>query len=359
MAPVVRRSVLIGFCLVVIVGLAVEVLSRPRVQILATEREKPYRETKKRNPISAGAVNRPRLDPAAWGQDHIGQPLPEYVDSGECLFCHRNDIGPSWTKNKHSQTIRDAFKDHPAVQALAANPAAAPLAAQVELILGDSRANRFLKRSAEFGHFDLLSAVAVPARGTRFRLQQADNPHWDSAIFARRCAGCHTTGIEPATQAFTTASLDCYVCHGDGPLEHANDTKLMPLARARRDSPAAVTSICAQCHIRAGRSKSSGLPYPNNFVAGDNLFKDFEVDWSLADNADLNPADRHVLDNVREVVLFGNEQLTCLSCHEVHQGTSLRHRELPDQAYCQHCHQPTKSKKEHKHYDVHSPLCGY
>ena len=41
-----------------------------------------------------------------------------------------------------------------------------------------------------------------------------------------------------------------------------------------------VTSICAQCHVRTGKSRSTGLPYPNNFVAGDNLFRDFQVDFS-------------------------------------------------------------------------------
>ena len=54
----------------------------------------------------------------------------------------------------------------------------------------------------------------------------------------------------------------------------------MPLAKARKDSPAAVTSHLRQsCHVRFGKSKSSGLPYPTNFVAGDNLFKDFQVDF--------------------------------------------------------------------------------
>jgi hypothetical protein len=59
------------------------------------------------------------------------------------------------------------------------------------------------------------------------------------------------------------------------------------------------------------------------------------------------------------VVLHGNEQITCLSCHEVHSGRSLRHRDLPDQTYCQHCHEPGKPKREHKRYEVHSELCEY
>ena len=59
----------------------------------------------------AGAAppgDRPRLDPAAWGTDHVGQPLPEYMESGECLFCHRTEVGVTWGDNKHNRTIREA-----------------------------------------------------------------------------------------------------------------------------------------------------------------------------------------------------------------------------------------------------------
>ena len=37
-------------------------------------------------------------------------------------------------------------------------------------------------------------------------------------------------------------------------------------------------------------SKSSGLVHPNNFVVGDDLFKDYQVDFSNL--AALNPGDR-------------------------------------------------------------------
>lgn len=342
-----RRATLLGLIGLALAGLRALVTDPASPRIRAAE------------PNAAAGAKRAELDPSAWGSDHTEELLPEYVDSGECLFCHRNDIGESWSKNKHAQTVHDIPAESPAMAALMAAPGGKEVAAQVELLMGDTRAQRFLKRSAAFGQFELLSATAVHGRGRRFVIEPRDPPHWDAEIFSKRCAGCHTTGIDPDTHAFMTASLDCYVCHGDGPLEHANDPKLMPLAEARKDSPEVVTSICAQCHIRSGKSKSSGLPYPNNFVAGDNLFKDFHVDWSLADDPQLNPADRHVLDNVREVVLYGNKEMTCLSCHEVHAGNAVKHRSVPDQAYCQHCHEPGKDKKLHKIYEVHSELCGY
>lgn len=300
-----------------------------------------------------------KLDPAAWGEDHVGEPLPEYMESGECLFCHRDTVGVTWGKNKHNRTMRDADPAEPAMAALLADAKTKQVAGEVQLLMGDTRANRFLKRAAGYGKADLLSVTATPGRTGRARLGHTDNPTWDTEMFSAQCAGCHATAVDPETHAFAAVSLDCYSCHGDAPVEHANDPKSMPLAKKRAGSAAEVTSICASCHVRFGKSKSSGLPYPNNFVAGDNLFRDFQVDLSLADDEKLNPADRHVLDNIRDVVILGKEQMTCLSCHDVHNGTSKRHRDIADQKYCLHCHEAGKPKKEHIQYEVHSERCKY
>jgi hypothetical protein len=300
-----------------------------------------------------------RLDPAAWGSDHAGQEVPPYMESGECLFCHRDQVGATWQINKHNRTIREPEANEPAMDALRREPSTKALADQVQLILGDTRAQRFLKRSEAYGKSDMLNVVANFGRGRRARLDVAGKPAWDTETFAKECAGCHTTAVDSHTQAYAALSLDCYSCHGDAPADHANDARLMPLAKARTDSPAAVISICASCHVRNGKSKSTGLPYPNNFVAGDNLFKDFQVDFDRADDEKLNPADRHVLANIREVVVLGREDRTCLTCHDVHTGSSKRHRNLPIEQSCLMCHDPGQPIKGHKSYEVHSERCRY
>jgi predicted CXXCH cytochrome family protein len=331
-----------GFAVVAVLLIAALTAPPPRRQLTAAE--PPPAKT---------------LDPAAWGTDHVGAELPEFMESGECLFCHRNEVGTTWGANKHNRTIREPEGDNQALAALRANSTTKEAADEVQLVLGDTRANRFLKRSTAYGKLDMLSTKASLSRTGRAKLELTDNPTWNADIFAAECAGCHATAIDPETQAFVTPSLDCFVCHGDAPPEHANDAKLMPLAKNRKDSAAVVTSICAQCHVRFGKSKSSGLPYPNNFVAGDNLFRDYQVDFTRADDPLMNPADRHVLDNVRDVVLYGRESLTCLSCHSVHTSSTKAHRDVPDQKYCAHCHEAGKPKKEHLLYEVHSERCQY
>ena len=146
-------------------------------------------------------------------------------------------------------------------------------------------------------------------------------------------------------------------------LEHTNDTKLMILSKKRRNEAELITSTCAQCHLRAGKSKSTGLPYPNNFVPGDNLFQDFAVDWAKADDEKLNPIDRHIYRNVRNVVVYGKTGTTCINCHQVHYETRahslVKHKIPPRSPLCFDCHVNESPLKAVKPYTVTSKVCEY
>src|SRR5581483_6898923 len=78
--------------------------------------------------------------PAQGQQDHVGQPVPEYVHGDECLFCHRNDIGNGWQKNAHALTVRQREDAPELVKKL--NPPA-----EVEYFLGSRHHVRYLKKS--------------------------------------------------------------------------------------------------------------------------------------------------------------------------------------------------------------------
>ena len=258
---------------------------------------------------------------AALGQQ------PEFVHGDECLFCHRNDIGPGWQKNAHGTTVRQR-EDAPELVARLKPPD------EVEFFLGSRNHVRFLKKDG-YGKFAILNSKG----------------EWEKNKFADRCAGCHATGVDPETRAFSAFGLDCYTCHGVVTLDHTKDTSLIWLSKKRRDDVQAITSICAQCHLRGGRSRSTGLPYPNNFVAGDNLFKDYEIDFSKA-------GDQHVIRNVRDVVMGGSD-VTCLSCHRVHANSSAKHRVVLTAPICLDCHNKQGPKKAVKSHTVHSALCEY
>jgi predicted CXXCH cytochrome family protein len=309
------------------------------------------------------------LDPKAWGGNHAGQDIPEFVHGDECLFCHRNTIGATWQQNAHGVTVRqreDALELQPLIKA---NPAVAKLDKEIEYFLGSRHYVRFLKKDG-YGKFDLLNAEAVLASGPAKKaveFRHADQPAWDKEQFANRCAGCHTTGVDSKRRVFAAFGLDCYTCHGDVNLDHTNDTTLILLSKKNHTNKQVVTSICAQCHLRAdqgeAKSATTGLPYPNTFIAGDNLFQDFRVDWARADEAKLNPGDRHVWRNVRDVAVNDGDS-TCLSCHQVHAAnpavSTQKHRRLPRAPICFDCHSSEEGQfKQVKKYEVKSGLCEY
>jgi predicted CXXCH cytochrome family protein len=298
-------------------------------------------------------------DPAAWGGNHVGKPVPEFVHGDECLFCHRNNIGATWQKNAHALTVRQ-LDDAPDLAPLkGGHPSLAKIGSEVEYFLGSRHRVRFLKKDG-YGKFALLNTqVALGPDHKPTEWLETEKPAWVKDKFANRCAGCHTTGIDGTDKTFAAFGLDCYTCHGIVDLNHSNDTSLVLLAKKAATEAKVVTSICAQCHLRGSESRSTGTPYPNNFAPGDNLFKDLKVDFALADDAKLNAGDRHIYRNVRDVVILGKNDVTCLSCHQVHANTSQRHRRALRAPICFDCHNEEGSFKNVKPWVVRSPICEY
>src|SRR6266404_2683315 len=109
------------------------------------------------------------IDPATWGSSHAGKSVPDFVHGDECLFCHRNDIGPGWQKNAHGITVRQS-EDAPEWQNIfKSQPAPAAIAPQVEYFLGSRHRLRFLKKEG-YGKFAILNTQAE--LGSRRQVQK-------------------------------------------------------------------------------------------------------------------------------------------------------------------------------------------
>lgn len=256
-------------------------------------------------------------------QTHAGKPVPEFVPGDECLFCHRNSIGPGWQKNAHGTTVRSREDG--------------------SYTLGGRNHSAELKKEgySKFAIFDKQTGT------------------WNTTSFTEKCTGCHNTGIDAKTGSFAAFGLDCYTCHGIVDLNHSTDTSLVLLSKKRRDDVAAITSICAQCHLReSSRSRSTGKPWPNNFVAGDNLWLDYEADLKKAIELELNAGDRHIYRNVQDVLENASE-VTCLSCHNLHGNSTTKHRKVLTSQACVDCHEASGPKKLVKQYSVSSKTCNY
>ena len=165
------------------------------------------------------------LDPAAWGGNHVGKPIPEYVHGDECLFCHRNSIGVTWQKNAHGVAVRQG-EDAPELQTLAGKlPELSTVLGEIAYFLGSRHRVRFLKKSG-YGKFSLLNLQAVLGPNIIDKAS-GSSPSWDKEKFGTRCAGCHATAVDANTNSFAAFGIDCYACHGYATVEHSNNTSLM------------------------------------------------------------------------------------------------------------------------------------
>ena len=296
------------------------------------------------------------LDPKAWGSTHAGKDLPELLSGDECLFCHEIAVGTKWPTNPHGSTMRAKAAAPNILAALAADPKLAPLAAETTYVLGTQKHARLL-RLDEYGKVSLHSLVAT-IDGGKVTWSNTGAPGWDRDKFGDRCGGCHSAAFDSRKKTFANFSLECYSCHGQVPLEHSNDTSKVRYSKKWKPEPRDIISACGSCHIRQGRSATTGRPYPNNFVSGDNLFLDHEVDFALVDGETLHPGDRHVLRNVREVVIEGSTT-TCLSCHSLHGRSTEKHRRVLTNPGCLDCHNAAGPKNVVKPYVSNSALCEY
>ncbi len=302
-------------------------------------------------------------DPAAWGSDHVGRRIPMYMTGDECLFCHRTDVGVAWQDERHNASMRPVESVSPLVRRLLVSEELRALSGEATFVLGGARQRRLLKPNGKYGQFAMHAVQWTPPEDAEGdgTLRGADGD-WDAEVFANRCAGCHATAVETEWNGFSAVSLDCFVCHGDTPPGHQNDPKLALFAKKRVPEPLVEMSTCGQCHLRGGKSTSSGLPYPNQFVPGDNLFRDFEVDLSAEYMASMNPGDRHVYQNVREVLVEGRLEMTCTTCHSVHGRSTRKHRvlkRLERGAYCAICHDDLTDYAQLLRYEMHSDVCEY
>jgi catechol 2,3-dioxygenase-like lactoylglutathione lyase family enzyme len=247
----------------------------------------------------------------AWGASTAGQPVPDFTHGEECLFCHRNNAGRVWQRNAHNITTQQREDG--------------------VVTLGRSGSRQL-------------------ARTGYNRLAFTDGK--SKTDFNTKCAGCHTTAVDPKEHTYSYLGLDCYTCHGVADLAHSGDPSKVLLSRKRRDGAAVVTSVCGSCHLRGATSRWSGLPFPSNFVPGNNVFQDLRVNLSLLPD----DADRHVYRSVRDVALAGSSE-TCLACHSIHGQSTEKHRRAAPGAICNDCHIEGRPRKEFRRTRTGSVVC--
>lgn len=303
-----------------------------------------------------------QTDPVDWGSNHVGKPTPDFYGGDECLFCHRFTVGQVWQKDAHFRSIRGKYvggKDAPEIEFLKSDNNGSRGASKVEFIMGKREVSRFLRRN-EDGDFELLSfGILKPGTDKAKYFDLRWSHGFAGGTFDAACIGCHMTGVDSKTKAPFEPFVGCESCHGPHNPEHTKGKNVyLRFSKKGKDPAQVIASSCGSCHLRGGESRSTGLPYPDNFVSGDNLFKDFKFDFTQSDDPKLNPIDAHIQKNIRDIVIRGNDDVTCLSCHRIHPSDTLRHRRQLKTDYCMICHE-VEPFKQIKKFEVHSQTCEY
>lgn len=299
-------------------------------------------------------------DYKTWGEDHVSDAVPEYMTGTECLFCHRDYVGPRWGANSHNRAVRLPAEDSDEWKSFLAH--AGNESRDEVMLLGSAGIVRYLKKLDAYGQAAIHSTLWQGHADAPGEVADAPGAHpgWDEKQFNQDCAGCHASAIDTETASFGTLGLDCYVCHGPLEVEHAGDASGVLFAKGQPIDPRVVIATCGQCHLRGGKSQATGRPFATNFVVGDNLFRDFAVDFSDQNIKQMDPIDRHVFENSRDVLIRDQKDVTCITCHSVHGESSAAHMELEVTDSCYACHQPGKELSDvliNRH--PHHPTCQY
>lgn len=155
-----------------------------------------------------------------------------------------------------------------------------------------------------------------------------------------QCAGCHTTGYDPATQTFAEVNIGCEACHGPGG-DHVLSAGEVPMIIDRSSEG------CGYCHIRAENAATAEFPARSfNFPIGYQLGQPETLQFipqPLSDTAasffpdGTSKRHRQQYLDMRypgfRVTKHYERNVTCTSCHDPHtSGVVTVHAGIPADA---------------------------
>jgi len=205
---------------------------------------------------------------------------------------------------------------------------------------------------------------------------------WQERPYTKHCAGCHTTGFDPASGQWAENGVQCEACHGPGE-EHValagNRAKIVNPAMLAFDEQ---TDICGQCHLRGhdptrqydfpvGYRPAGPIPLSATFVpiADEKAFwpdgsarlhhQEYQ-DWQKSAHAAVVGCTFcHVShsrgETLHQTRFVGNHR--CVICHEAKKDLAVHIPYHPvGEMVCTDCHMPTLAKAATAEYnfDIHS-----
>ncbi len=259
-----------------------------------------------------------------------------YVGSSACATCHSTKY-QQLASSIHSKMIRKISADGtiPSTQlSMAAsvshvhgnlNAAKAPPLSEVTYAMGGwYKEESYIKEGVDAATgkatFKVTKYEWDPIKGT-YRDDRDGTRNW-----LIQCAGCHSTGYDPATQTFSEINISCESCHGPGGdhVQSEGDTSFIIKDTSNEG--------CGYCHIRAqnvamGSFTNKQFNFPIGYELGkpetlkyipqplsdtnSSFFPDGTSKRHRQQYLDMNYPGAHVTKHYEKNV-------TCTSCHDPH-----------------------------------------
>ncbi len=302
----------------------------------------------------------------------LSQPK-HYVGSEVCKTCHLEHYD-SWKMTLHSRMTQDAtankdviiteldekkiredFKKIEKKLKVPLDEIYIPKVDEIKYTIGSQWKQRYVVEK----NGDLyISPVQFNADQNRFVNYHEHD--WDKRPWLKKCAGCHTTGVDLKKKTFVEPGVGCEACHGKGSWHAALPKSKLYEKRNTIINPAKLTmgvsvEICGSCHNRGKSKHVKGSSWPVGYEPGKSLesyyrsttFKDGDVKHVYA-NEFAKGHHQQYLD--WKMSKHAKEGVTCTSCHyshEIGRGASRSQTYNKGSKVCFECHEQVNKKGPH------------
>lgn len=282
-------------------------------------------------------------------------PKTEFVGAKKCGECHQGHTD-GWMNTAHAKMIRVPTTDglHPTVLAdfsIASEHRKFELK-DVKWVVGSRWKQRFI---GEVEGKDVVFPAQWSVKDKKWMPYTAktdwwweQHQDWKQRSNFQLCAGCHSTGMEVATESWAELNISCESCHGAG-RDHSATPKKENIVNPARLSTERSMDICLSCH-QAGKPNDLTFAWPVGYQPGMELAKFWngfkpEAGKQTAEFWHNGTAHKNrVQGNTFPQSVMFNHGLQCTNCHDMHSAThtAMTIKDAPSNALCLTCHGPDK-----------------
>ena len=266
-----------------------------------------------------------------------------YVGSATCARCHANTYA-TFIQTWHPNILRPADDSNILGDFNRQDPDLTFEREEVKWVVGGQYKQRYLTEINGELHV-LLSEWNILA-GDWSLYVSGEWSGKEAEILRKRpygqyCAGCHTTGYDPASQTWVEAGVGCEACHGPG-ADHVASTgnRTEIINPAKLDFQDQV-EVCAQCHSR-GEDPSGEFPFPVGYHPGGpaKLSEAFKLSTDIKDFWPDGSVKRHHMQYQDWRQGAHRDSVSCIFCHTSHSVGETDHQtRMVGKDRCQVCHE--------------------